>query len=29
MLEALKPIVVLLHVLAAFAYVTGYVSTNA
>ena len=28
MLEALKPIVVLLHVIAAFAYVTGYVSTN-
>ena len=28
MLEALKPIVLLLHVLAAFAYVAGYVATN-
>jgi len=27
-LEALKPIVLLLHVLAAFAYVAGYVATN-
>ena len=28
MLEALKPIVLLLHVLAAFTYVAGYVATN-
>ena len=28
MLETLKPIVLLLHVLAAFAYVAGYVATN-
>lgn len=28
MLEALKPIVLLLHVLAAFVYVAGYVATN-
>ena len=28
MLEAVKPIVLLLHVLAAFAYVAGYVATN-
>jgi len=27
-LEAVKPIVLLLHVLAAFAYVAGYVATN-
>jgi uncharacterized membrane protein len=27
-LEALKPIVLLLHVLAAFAYVAGYIATN-
>lgn len=28
MLEAVKPLVLLLHVLAAFAYVAGYVATN-
>lgn len=28
MLETLKPIVLLLHVLAAFAYVAGYIATN-
>ena len=28
MLDAVKPIVLLLHVLAAFAYVAGYVATN-
>ena len=28
MLEALKPVVLLLHVLAAFTYVAGYVATN-
>ena len=28
MLEALKPVILLLHVLAAFTYVAGYVATN-